>query len=87
MSLGIGPHDQGCECARCQSRRALAKGKVMQQHFDMLHKLQEIRALVYLLQEKAANLEQFDSMRELVWQLDEAIDAEIHRPTPMERRE
>jgi hypothetical protein len=27
MSLGIGPHDQGCECARCTSRRAAAEGR------------------------------------------------------------
>lgn len=25
MSLGIGPHDHGCECTRCTSRRAQIK--------------------------------------------------------------
>lgn len=51
----------------------------MPQDFDMLHKLQDIRQLVYRLQEKAASTEQFEAMRDIVLQLDEAIDAEIHR--------
>jgi hypothetical protein len=30
MSLGIGPHEPGCECYRCENRRTMAKDELTQ---------------------------------------------------------